>query len=214
MDRQQLLDQINRHYSALASAQGSLSCGGAVRYAGVRRGQTAIDLGSGRGQDVLRLAEAVGPSGAVYGVDAADGMIERAERDAARRGVRNAHFVKSELEAIDLPAELADVVISNGAFSHAHEKPAAWRELFRVLKPGGRFVVSDIYATEEVPAEFRDDTDAVARGWGSAVTREQYLAVLQQCGFVELATFEESEPYVYGPIDVVSFTIAGRRPLS
>jgi ubiquinone/menaquinone biosynthesis C-methylase UbiE len=155
----------------------------------------------------------VGPQGAAYGVDTADGMLERAEREALRRGLHNAHFLKCPLDALTLPSAFADIIISTDALSHAQSKREVLTELHRVLKPGGRFVISDVYSLEPVPEHFREDTDAMAEGWAGAILRHEYIATLQELGFDALCVFEESEPYDMGPIEVVGFTVAGQRPL-
>jgi arsenite methyltransferase len=206
-----LAETINVRYSALAEESCCLSCGGAVEHGKPRTGETCLDLGSGRGTDVLRMAEAVGPAGHAYGVDVSDGMVAKARKTAERLGAANVTFLKGELDHLPLPAEAVDLVVSNCTINHAADKPAAWREIFRVLKPGGRFVVSDIYATAPVPAEYANDPQAVAECWAGSVTRQEYLAHLAQAGFTDVSVLSESAPYAKGSVEVVSFTIAGMR---
>lgn len=208
----QLAHSINRRYSELASSSCCLSCGGALDLAQAQPGEVCVDLGSGRGQDVIRLAESVGPQGLVYGVDVAEGMLATARRTAEKLGVGNVRFVRSELERLELPDRVADLIISNCTINHAGDKDAVWSEIFRVLKPGGRFVISDIYATAEVPAVYRDDPQAVAECWAGAVTRETYLETLARTGFDSVRVLEESAPYAKGQIEVASWTLAGTRP--
>ncbi|MBI5508920.1 MAG: methyltransferase domain-containing protein [Deltaproteobacteria bacterium] len=202
---------IDARYSKLAESSCSLSCGGAADRAQVRPGEVVVDIGSGRGQDVLRLAESVGAAGCVYGIDAADGMLEKARRAAEELGVTNVEFRHAELEDLDLPDQVADVVISNCTLNHATDQKAAWAEIYRVLKPGGRFVVSDIYALAEVPAAFRTNPEAVAECWAGAVERQTYLDTISGCGFTDIEVLEESAPYEKGAIQVASFTVAGRK---
>ena len=109
-------------------------------------GQVCADLGSGRGTDVLRLAELVGPEGHAYGLDISDGMLEKAKKTAIKLGVTNATFLKAELEALPLQDETVDWVTSNCVLNHASDKLKVWKEITRILKPEGHFVVSDIYA--------------------------------------------------------------------
>jgi arsenite methyltransferase len=205
------IQAIDKRYSALAESSCCLSCGGAADRAQAQPGEVAVDIGSGRGQDVIRLAEAVGPSGHVYGIDAAQGMLDKAKRTAEKLGVTNVEFRRSELEKLDLPDAVADLVISNCTLNHATDKKAAWAEIYRVLKPGGRFVVSDIYALHEVPVAFRNDPKAVAECWAGAVERETYLRTLNDCGLSGIEVLEESAPYKKGAIEVASFTVAGRK---
>lgn len=205
------LTTINERYSGLAESACCLSCGGALSKAAVRKGEVCVDLGSGRGTDVLRMAELAGPEGFAYGIDVSDGMLEKARATAQRLGVTNAEFIKSELESLPLADGAADVVISNCTINHAADKARVWKEVHRVLKSGGRFVVSDIYATAPVPEEYRNDPQAVAECWAGAATREAYLADVAAAGFVDVRISEESAPYRKGAIEVASWTITGRR---
>jgi len=205
------LRAIDTRYSGLAESSCCLSCGGAADRAGAKPGEVVVDIGSGRGQDALRLAEVVGPTGRVYGIDAAHGMLDKARRTAEKLGVTNVEFRRSELEALDLPDAVCDLVISNCTMNHATDKKAAWAEIYRILKPGGRFVVSDIYALHEVPVAFRSDPKAVAECWAGAVEREPYLETLSACGFADIEVLEESAPYEKGAIEVASFTVLGRK---
>jgi ubiquinone/menaquinone biosynthesis C-methylase UbiE len=207
-----MTEAINQRYSKLSQTECCLSCGGAAGYCEPRPGQTCVDLGSGQGTDVLRLAAEVGPSGTVYGVDVADGMLEKARRAAEKLGVTNARFVKSELESLALPDQTADWLISNCTLNHAGDKNQVWREIFRVLKKGGRFVVSDIYAVDEIAEEFRNDPEAVAECWAGAIRREEYLRCIEEAGLTRVRILEESAPYEKGKTRVASFTIAGVRP--
>ena len=205
---------INKRYSDLAMKSCCLSCGAALAHCEPKMGEIGVDLGSGRGNDVLRIAETVGEQGMAYGVDIADGMINAARKKAMTLGIDNARFVKSELEHVTLDDEVADFVISNCTINHAGDKGAVWREIFRILKPGGRFVVSDIYASEEVPLAYRNDPVAVAECWAGAVTRKEYFDTVLQAGFTSVEVIEESLPYEKGDIEVSSITLAGKKPLS
>jgi len=207
-----LKEELNARYSALAESSCCLSCGGAIDHAKPLIGEVCVDLGSGRGADVFRMADAVGPTGHVYGIDTAEGMLNRARTQAAALGVENATFVQSELESLKLPDRGVDLVLSNCTINHAWDKAKVWSEVFRILKPGGRFVVSDIYATEEVPERYRDDPKAVAECWAGAVERHTTFEMLEATGFHKIELLEESEPYDKGEIVVASFTVTGRRP--
>lgn len=203
---------VTERYGGLAQSDCCLSCGGAVDLAAPQPGEIGLDLGSGRGLDVLRMAEAVGPEGFVYGVDLTQAMIDRAERHAAKLGIANARFMRCDLAAIDLPGDHVDLVVSNCTINHAADKPAVWREIYRVLKPGGRFVISDIYALSPVPEEYRQDPEAVAECWAGSVTRQDYLADVAAAGFVDLGVLEESAPYEKGRIMVASLSLVGIKP--
>lgn len=203
---------INIRYSKLAKSECCLSCGGAINFSKVKSGEICVDLGSGRGTDVLRMAEQAGETGFAYGIDISDGMLATASENALKFGISNVKFVRSDLEKLELPDFTADLVISNCTINHAADKTAVWSEIFRILKNGGRFVVSDIYSTTPVPEEFRNDPVAVAECWAGSVTREEYLETLNKAGFQSVTILEESKPYPKGKIEVCSFTIAGERP--
>lgn len=203
---------IETRYGALAASSCCLSCGGAVELCDAKAGQVCVDLGSGRGTDVLRLAELVGPTGHAYGIDVTDAMLEKARRTATKLGIAHATFLHGTLEALPLPDETAHWVLSNCVLNHASDKAQTWREIARILRPGGRFVVSDIYAYGEIPAAYRNDPAYVAECWAGAVSRATYLENVAQAGFANVAILEEGLPYEKGKATVVSFTISGRKP--
>jgi len=203
---------INIRYGKLASSDCCLSCGGAINYAKAKTGEVCVDLGSGRGTDVLRMADEVGEAGLVYGIDISEGMLEKARQNAVKLEVQNVRFIQSELEKIELADGIADLVISNCTINHATNKEAVWSEVYRILKKGGRFVVSDIYATSPIPEEYRNDPMAVAECWAGATTRDEYLGTLNKLGFTGVEIIEESKPYPKGKAEVASLTIAGKRP--
>ena len=205
------IKEINNRYSELAKSECCLSCGGAINYAEPLSGEVCVDLGSGRGTDVLRMAELVGETGYVFGIDISDGMLEKARQNAKKFKVSNVNFVRSELEKIELSDNIADLVISNCTLNHASDKQAVWNEIYRILKKGGRFVISDIYSTSTIADEYRNDPMAVAECWAGAVTRSEYMNHLEKAGFTSVEIIEESAPYVKGNAEVVSFTIAGKK---
>lgn len=202
-------EEINKRYSELAESSCCLSCGGAINHAVPRQGEICVDLGSGRGTDVLRMAESVGVDGFVYGIDMSDGMLQKARNTAEHLGVKNAEFIQSPLENIKINDSVADLVISNCTINHADNKQIVWDEIFRILKKGGRFVVSDIYSLNTVPDEYRNDPVAVAECWAGSVTRSEYLGQLKKAGFASVEILEESSPYEKGKVIVSSWTIRG-----
>lgn len=205
------IKEINNRYSELAESECCLSCGGAINYAEPQTGEVCVDLGSGRGTDVLRMAESVGETGFVYGIDISDGMLEKARKNADKFNVKNVEFIRCELEKLELPDNKADLVISNCTLNHAENKQAVWNEIYRILKKGGRFVVSDIYATVPIAEEYRTDPVAIAECWAGAVTRNEYMQQLDEAGFATIEIIEESKPYIKGKAEVASFTIAGKK---
>jgi arsenite methyltransferase len=206
------INEINKRYSELAKSNCCLSCGGAINYSQAKLNEVCVDLGSGRGTDVIRLAETVGKDGFAYGIDISDGMIDKANRTAAQLGIANAKFVKSTLENILLDNNIADLVISNCTINHASDKQKVWNEIFRILKKGGRFVVSDIYTLSPVPDEYKNDPVAIAECWAGSITRDEYLKQIENAGFSSITILEESAPYDKGKTKVSSWTIAGKKP--
>ena len=204
--------EIDKRYSILAESTCCLSCGGAINYSEAAEGEICVDLGSGRGTDVLRLAEIVGNNGFVYGIDISEGMLQKARNTADRLGIKNAEFICSSLEKVNLADSIADLVISNCTINHASDKQAVWNEVFRILRRGGRFVVSDIYSVNPVPEEYRNDPVAVSECWAGSVTRNEYIDQLRKAGFSSVHIIEESAPYEKGKIMVSSWTIAGQKP--
>jgi len=204
--------EIDNRYSALAESTCCLSCGDAMNYAEAQPREICVDLGSGRGTDALRLAELVGEEGLVFGIDISEGMIKKSRDTATRLGISNVEFVKSTLEKIKLDSNIADLVISNCTINHASDKQLVWNEVFRILKEGGRFVVSDIYAINPVPEEYRNDPVAISECWAGSVTRDEYLKQLEYAGFSSIRIIEESEPYEKGKVIVASWTIFGKKP--
>ena len=208
------IDAINKRYTYLSEKTCCLSCGGALNHVQARAGEVCVDLGSGRGNDVVRLAETVGAKGYVYGIDISEGMIAKARATLEKFDVNNAEILYADLEKLPLPQNTADAVISNCTINHAADKQAVWNEVYRILKPHGRFVVSDIYATAPIADEYRNDPDAVAECWAGAVTRAEYFEMLEKSGFSDIEILEESCPYAKGKAEVASITITGKRSLN
>jgi SAM-dependent methyltransferase len=205
------LNAINSRYSVLSEKTCCLSCGGAIHHAKTKTDEVCVDLGCGRGNDVIRLAEEVGENGYVYGIDISDGMIAKAKTNLAKFEIVNAEILKADLESLPIENNEVDIVISNCTINHANNKQAVWNEVYRILKPGGRFVVSDIYATSPIAEEYRNDPVAVAECWAGAITRSEYLYMLESAGFTDIQIVEESEPYVKGQAEVASWTIKGKK---
>jgi len=204
-------NEIAGRYTGLANETCCLSCGGAAQKSEPKQNEICIDLGSGRGTDVLRLAEEVGEGGFVYGIDVTEEMIRKASTTAAKMGVENVKFIQADLEEIPLPDETAHLIISNCTLNHVANKPKVWAEIFRLLKNGGRFVISDIYSSEPVPEEYANDPEAVAECWAGSVTRAEYLSIIKNAGFRYVKVLEESQPYPKGKIQVSSFTITAEK---
>lgn len=203
--------EIDKRYTQLAEQECCLSCGGALDLSQPKDGEVCVDLGCGKGTDLIRLREEVGDGGFVYGVDISEGMLTKAKKNIEKFGYTNVSLVRSELENIQLAGKVADLIISNCTINHAKDKRAVWSEIHRILKKGGRFVVSDIYSSEPVPSEYADDPVAVAECWAGAITKEDYLKILTETGFKDISIVEESKPYLKGKVNVVSFTVQAKK---
>lgn len=164
----------------------SLGCGNPTALAELSEGEVVLDLGSGGGIDVLLSARRVGPTGKAYGLDMTDEMLELARHNQAEAGVENVEFLKGEIENIPLPDDSVDVVISNCVINLSADKPRALAEAFRVLKPGGRFAVSDIVVRGPVDPRIRENVELWIGCVAGALEEEQYRSYLAEAGFDEI----------------------------
>jgi ubiquinone/menaquinone biosynthesis C-methylase UbiE len=170
-----------------------LGCGNPISAARLRAGEIVLDLGSGAGIDALLAAREVGPGGQVIGVDMTTDMITKARANAVKTGATNVEFRLGEIEHLPLPDGSVDVIISNCVINLSPDKPQVMREAFRVLKPGGRFVVSDVVSNQPLPAAMRDDEALVCGCIGNAVTAEEMRNGLRDAGFTAVAIMPKQE---------------------
>jgi arsenite methyltransferase len=168
----------------------SLGCGNPTAMAELREGEIVLDLGSGGGIDVLLSARRVGPTGVAYGLDMTDEMLELAKANQAKAGVENVHWLKGHIEAIPLPASTVDVVLSNCVINLSTDKPRVLREAARVLKPGGRFAVSDVIADPGMDDATRADMQQYVGCIAGALTREDYERQLADAGLTDIEITE------------------------
>src|SRR5437870_8910767 len=164
----------------------SLGCGNPTALAELSAGETVLDLGSGGGIDVLLSARRVGPTGKVYGLDMTDEMLALARDNQRKAGVGNVEFLKGEIERIPLPADAVDVVISNCVINLSADKDAVLAEAFRVLRPGGRFAVSDVVVRGTVPSEIRRSVELWIGCVAGALEESEYRAKLAKAGFEDI----------------------------
>jgi SAM-dependent methyltransferase len=165
------------------AVKASLGCGNPTALASLAPGETVLDLGSGGGIDVLLTAKRVGPTGFVYGLDMTDEMLALAERNKQAQGATNVSFLKGHIEQIPLPDNTVDVVISNCVINLSADKGQALREAFRVLKPGGRFAVSDVVVEGSLPASVRQDMESWVGCVAGALEDTEYRQLLAAAGF-------------------------------
>ena len=178
LDRDQLPD------TALLA---SLGCGNPTAVADLHEGETVLDLGSGGGIDVLLSAKRVGPSGKAYGLDMTEEMLTLARRNAAEAGAGNVDFLKGQIEAIPLPAETVDVVISNCVVNLSTDKAAVFAETFRVLRPGGRIGITDVVAEDHLSPEDRAERGSYVGCIAGALSKAEYEAGLAAAGFEQVS---------------------------
>ena len=169
-----------------AALQASLGCGNPTALAQLKPGETVLDLGSGGGIDVLLSAKRVGPTGMAYGLDMTDDMLALAEENRHRSGLANVRFLKGEIEDIPLPDGSVDVIISNCVINLSGDKDRVLREAFRVLRPGGRFAVSDVVVRGELPAAVRHSMELWAGCVAGALSDRDYTQKLVDAGFTDI----------------------------
>ncbi len=176
-DREQIPD---------TAALASLGCGNPTAVAELHQGETVLDLGSGGGIDVLLSAKRVGPTGLAYGLDMTDEMLALARENQHKAGVQNVQWLRGHIEAVPLPADTVDVVISNCVINLSGDKPRVIAEAARVLRPGGRFAVSDVIADEDMDEETRGDMQAYTGCIAGALTRAEFAQILTDAGFQDV----------------------------
>jgi SAM-dependent methyltransferase len=208
---------------AAGSVDASLGCGNPTGVAEIEAGDTVLDLGSGAGFDCSIVAREVGPDGHVIGVDMTPEMVERARENVARDGDPTVEFRLGEIEHLPVADASVDLVVSNCVINLSPEKHRVFEEAHRVLRPGGRLVVSDIALTAELPADLRTDPESVAACVGGAASVPELESMLTAAGFVDVSVEPKAESCEF--VDewdpdrdlsdyVVSTTITGKKPAS
>jgi arsenite methyltransferase len=175
----------------------SLGCGNPTAVADLHEGETVLDLGSGGGIDVLLSARRVGPTGLAYGLDMTDEMLALAQENQVKAGVQNVRWLRGHIEEIPLPAESVDVVISNCVINLSGDKAQVLREVARVLRPGGRFAVSDVIADPDMDAATRQDMQAYTGCIAGALTRTEFEQVIAGAGLINLEIRETHRVHQY-----------------
>ena len=200
-----LYDAEQAHQIPEAALQASLGCGNPTALAQLNAGEIVLDLGSGGGIDVLLSARRVGPTGKAYGLDMTDEMLALARENQRKAGVENVEFLKGEIENIPLPDNSVDVIISNCVINLSADKDQVLREAFRVLKPGGRFAVSDVVVHGDVPPEVRESVLLWVGCIAGALQDTEYSAKLAAAGF---AAIEIEPTRMYKAEDARAFLTA------
>jgi arsenite methyltransferase len=178
-----LYDAAQKDALPETAIKASLGCGNPTALAELKPGETVLDLGSGGGIDVLLSARRVGPTGKAYGLDMTDEMLALAEENKRKSGLTNVEFLKGEIENIPLPVNSVDVIISNCVINLSGDKDRVLKEAFRVLKPGGRFAISDVVVRGNVPAEIKKNMELWVGCVAGALSDYDYVAKLAKAGF-------------------------------
>ncbi len=225
---------FNENYSKLdgyaSEADLGLGCGIPTEFAQIRKGDTVLDLGSGAGNDVFVARRLVGETGRVIGLDMTDAMLEKARDNNTRLGYTNVEFVKGDIEKMPVPGNTADVVISNCVLNLVPDKSLAFKEISRVLKPGGHFSISDIVIQGELPANIASAAEMYVGCVAGALQKEEYLSIIKKSGFGEVTVAKERKieipdeilaQYLSRPqmdsfkksgASVLSITVYGKKP--
>jgi len=213
-----------------ADADLGVGCGLPTQYAGIKEGDTVLDLGSGAGNDCFIARAETGENGKVIGIDFSPQMIEKARKNATKRGYTNVEFIEGDIEDMPLPDNLVDVVVSNCVLNLLPEKNKIFKEIYRVLKQGGHFCISDVVLNGIFPKAFTDNASMYAGCIASAIQREDYLAEIEKANFTDIKIertktvlipdevleehldTETIKKYKEGNVGIYSITVTGKRP--
>ncbi len=201
-----MLDEIQARYTKESSNSCNLSCGSNLDILDIVPGEIVLDLGCGRGNETIQAAMQTGPEGKAIGLDITQAMIDIAHTNAEGIGVSNAWFLKGDIEDLPFEESIFDAVMSNCVINHARSKKTVYSEIFRVLKPNGRFVISDAVTKYPLPPEVKNDPEAWAQCFGGAVTEKEYLDSIMSSGFKNIEVLKRRE-YDKNGYDFISLTI-------
>ncbi len=206
IDKKQLHEKITSRYVEEAAQSCILGCGSTLDELGVLPGEKILDLGCGRGEETLEAARRAGSEGQAVGLDLTEEMILQAKGNAHREEVPNAEFVQGDIEILPFEDDSFDGVISNCVINHARDKNKVYKEIRRILKPNGRFVVADAVTKNPLPEEVKNDPEAWAQCFGGAITEEEYLENILISGFHNVEVLNRRE-YLKNGYDFISLTI-------
>lgn len=202
----QLHQEIQNRYDEEAASCCSLGCGSTLSALEILPGEHILDLGCGRGEDTLQAAQMVGSRGLVMGLDLTENMVVKARENAMQAGVNNAEFVQGDIEGLPFSEDSFDGIMSNCVINHAPDKLKVYREIRRVLRAGGRFVVADAVTKVPLPEHVKNDPQAWAQCYGGAITEKEYLEAIQTAGFSKVWILNRRE-YIKNGYDFISLTI-------
>lgn len=201
-----MLNEINSRYTNESGSCSNLSCGSNLDLLNIEKGENILDLGCGRGNETIQAAILTGIEGKAVGIDITQAMIDAAHANAESIGISNAWFIKGDIENIPFDEAVFDAVISNCVINHVKGKNKVYSEILRVLKRGGRFVISDVVSKNPLPEEIKNDPEAWAQCFGGAITEKEYLDSIISAGFTNIEILKRRE-YLKNGYDFISLTI-------
>ena len=205
-----MISEIQARYTKESGNSCNLSCGSNLDFLDITPGENILDLGCGRGNETLQAAILTGNEGKAVGLDMTQSMIDVARLNAEGMGISNVWFVKGDIEGLPFDKATFDAVVSNCVINHAKNKKKVYTEIFRVLKPNGRFVISDAVSKNPLPPDVRNDPNAWAQCFGGAVTEKEYLDSIVSSGFKNIEILRRRE-YIKNGFDFISLTISATK---
>lgn len=193
VDHSVLAEDYRQLSGYIPEADLGLGCGLPTNYAFIRPGDTVVDLGSGAGNDCFIARERTGDSGWIIGVDMVEPMVNKARENASKLGYRNIEFLQGEIEQIPLPADSADIVISNCVFNLIPDKSCAFSETYRILRPGGHFSISDVVSDGPIPEKLLREAELYAGCISGAMEEPEYLDIIRSVGFVNIQVMTKNQ---------------------
>jgi len=201
-----MINEIQKRYTHESQNACNLSCGSNLDFIGILPGENILDLGCGKGNESIQAAVLTGPGGNVTGMDITQAMIETARSNAKKAAISNVSFITGDIENLPFDNNCFDAVISNCVINHTRNKRRVYDEIFRVLRTGGRFVISDAVTKNPLPAEVKNDPEAWAQCFGGAVTECEYLENIKASGFQNIEIPKRRE-YLKNGYEFISLTI-------
>ncbi|MEN8908172.1 MAG: methyltransferase domain-containing protein [Clostridiales bacterium] len=205
-DKFKTIDKINERYKKESKNNCTLSCGSNVDFLNIKKGEKVLDLGCGKGKETIDVAYLTGEKGFVTGLDITEEMIEKAKINSLELKLKNIEFVLGDIERLPFEDNTFDAVMSNCVINHADDKATVFSEIYRVLKTNGRFVISDAVTKKPLPKEIKSDPEAVSECFGGALTKKEYLDIINSKGFLKIEILNKRE-YIKRNFDFISLTI-------
>lgn len=205
-DSLEIKTEIQKRYTEESKNNCNLSCGNNLDFLHIKKNETILDLGCGRGVDTIQASLLTGPKGIVHGLDITKAMIDKAQLNAVELGIQNVIFTLGDIEALSYEDESFNSVMSSCVINHAKSKVQVYREIYRVLKSGGKFVISDAVTKYPLPEEVKNDPVSWAECFGGSITEKEYLESIKSAGFDNIEILKRRE-YVKNGYDFISLTL-------